>query len=119
MSTPRADLAKLRNAIDDMMDSGTIHVTTKGVRIDMRELLGCCDRLRQFVPAEGEEVVWENECRLVDMSDTCPKLSMGLCYPEDREVQVEVSETGPAKLLPKLRGVPVRITISRVLGGNP
>ena len=46
---PRAILAGIRQAIDDMMEGGDIHVTTAGVRIDLRGLLGDCDLLRQYI----------------------------------------------------------------------
>jgi len=70
------------------------------------------------------EVVWENECQLVFHDSHGPSAEMGLCYqcddPEigDREVQVHITETGKPVLFPKIKGVPVRITISRVPGGN-
>jgi hypothetical protein len=49
MSSPRRALAEIRDSIDDMMEQGDIHITTGGVRIDLRELLGKCDTLKRFL----------------------------------------------------------------------
>lgn len=84
-----------------------------------KEFAHALELWKQYRQDPAQDVVWENECRMVPWPDVSPKLSMGLCYPEEgREVLVEVTETGPLKVLPKLEGVPVRIVIRRVPGGN-
>ncbi|MHC4507733.1 MAG: hypothetical protein ACYTAO_02080 [Planctomycetota bacterium] len=71
------------------------------------------------------ELVWANECRLVinDESNGLYKTGeMGLCDPKDlSEVQVRISSwdrSAKHEVFSKLEGVPVRITIERVPGGN-
>lgn len=56
ITNPRAILDTIRQAIDDMMEGGDIHVTTAGVRIDLRGLLGDCDALCPFVLSRAD---WE------------------------------------------------------------
>jgi len=87
------------------------------------------DGVQEFPSGDGVENVWSNECRLVfgrPVAQAVPGervAAMGLTYEHGpkkvmREVQVEIRETGPAFLMPKLEDVPVRITIGRVVGGN-
>lgn len=71
------------------------------------------------------ELVWQNECQLVfdDVFDDRYKVGeMGLCCPkEDVEIQVKITSwdrSAKHEVFSKLEGVPVRITIERVLGGN-
>jgi hypothetical protein len=120
--SPRAALAEIRNAIDDMMEGGSTHITTAGARIDLRELLGKCDLLRHVVPADDEEIVWENECRLVIGRTAGHKIEgdMGLCH-EGEEIRVNISSvdySGKHEIFEKLSDAPVRISIRRVPGGR-
>ena len=72
--------------------------------------------------SQKSAVVWQNECKLVfsTMEDLEERhAEMGLCYPDEaREVQVCIKENGDQKLMSRLRGMPVRITIEVVPGGN-
>jgi hypothetical protein len=70
----------------------------------------------------NNKLVWRNECRLVFWEEDEDHLigEMGLCY-DDSEVQVRISSydiTGKHEVLSKLEGVPVRITIEVIPGGN-
>jgi hypothetical protein len=127
-TNPRTLLAKIRETIDQMMEGGDIHITTAGVRVDLRSLLGVCDELRAAVPLKlpGQEKVWVNECNLVITDETGQYKTgeMGLSYSGPRktkEIQVRISSwdcSGEHPEFSKLEGVPVRITIERVPGGS-
>jgi hypothetical protein len=65
------------------------------------------------------EKVWENECRLVPLpTPEGELLEMGLDYGPGQSVMIAIDVRGWPELLAKLKDVPVRITISRVPGGN-
>lgn len=69
------------------------------------------------------EIVWQNECCLVFCQDHETVGEMGLCYTDKEtgefsEVQVSIRETGIGKLMKKLRGQSVRVTIEIIPEGN-
>ena len=107
-----ADLAGVRKMMDDLGEQGWYYM-------GMNESFVLMQKTKE-VPEP--EVVWENECQLVFSARPGEEWGeMGLCYPNEnpvREVQVRVRETGGKTVLDQLRGVPVRITIERVPGGN-
>jgi hypothetical protein len=49
ITNPRALLAEIREVFDLMMEHGAEHITTSGVRINLRSFLGKCDELLLFV----------------------------------------------------------------------
>jgi hypothetical protein len=103
-------------------DFGGVNVEL--IRAARRRLTGVVDA-EALEREDAKKQVWANECRLVisDESNGLYKTGeMGICYPkDDREVQVRISSWDRSAKHPEfsqLEGVPVRVTIERVPGGN-
>lgn len=68
--------------------------------------------------------VWANECQLVlrEFNNGAYRTGdMGLCHDDGQEIQVRISSFDRScqhEIFSKLKGVPVRVVISRVPGGN-
>jgi hypothetical protein len=118
ITNPRAVLSSIRNAIDDMMVDGDLHTTSDGKKINLRNLLGDCDVLLQFIP---KEVLWRKECVLQIQDENNGRYKIGdageITAGGDREFWVRFiswDHTAQHETFSKLAEGPVRITVEKV-----